>query len=185
MCKFFTETIDYLGHVICQRRFEVSPYTTDVIRGLRALTKLTELRSFWGLCNVFILFVPNFSRLAAPLTQGLKNAQSATFEPLTEEELNYINALIEAWILLPILALLYNCGHIILDKDACTVQISCVLLQLKPDKPAKPVGYWPGSITDAECKYDTTQRKFFCDSMAATVVTNIPRRNAMYYPDGL
>lgn len=42
-CKFFTEIIDYVGHIICLRRLEVSSHTTDTIRGLIAPTNLTEL----------------------------------------------------------------------------------------------------------------------------------------------
>lgn len=41
-CKFFTDTIDYLRHVIRPRRFETSFPTTNAIRGLKTLTNLTE-----------------------------------------------------------------------------------------------------------------------------------------------
>lgn len=58
-CKFFTETVDYLGNVIRQRRFENSSHTTDAIRRLNASTNLTELRSFLGLCIIIRQLVPN------------------------------------------------------------------------------------------------------------------------------
>lgn len=51
-CRFFTDTIDYLSHVIRPRRSEIASHTTDAIRGLQTPTSPTELRSFLGLCNV-------------------------------------------------------------------------------------------------------------------------------------
>lgn len=144
-CKFFTETINYLGHVIRPRRLDISSHTTDAIRGLKALTSLTELRSFLGLCNVFRRFVPNFARLAAPLHQRLKKDQPATFGSLNEEELNSMNSLKNALISPPVLALPNNSGHLTLDTDACNVQVGCVLLQQQPDDTTKPIGYWSRS----------------------------------------
>lgn len=34
-CRFFTETTEYLGHIIRQRRFEIASRTTDAVRGLK------------------------------------------------------------------------------------------------------------------------------------------------------
>lgn len=45
-CKFFTDTIDYLGHVIRPRRLEIASHKTDTIRGFQPPTLITELRSF-------------------------------------------------------------------------------------------------------------------------------------------
>lgn len=52
-CEFFTNRIDCLGNVIRQRRLEVSTRTINAVGGLEHPTKLTELRSFFGLCIVF------------------------------------------------------------------------------------------------------------------------------------
>lgn len=52
-CRFFTENIYHLGYLILRERLEIAPHTADATRGLQALTNLTELRLFLGLCNVF------------------------------------------------------------------------------------------------------------------------------------
>lgn len=46
------------------------------------------------------------------------------------------------------------------DKDACDIQIGCVLLQKQQDEMTRPSGYWSHSLTSAECVYDTTQREY-------------------------
>lgn len=45
-CEFFTNSIDFLGHVIRPGQLEVSSHTVDVIRDLKPPTNFTELRSF-------------------------------------------------------------------------------------------------------------------------------------------
>lgn len=48
-------------------------------------------------------------------------------------------------------------SHVIVDTDACDVQIGWVLLQQQPDGIAKFIGYWSRSFTNAKRKCDTTQ----------------------------
>lgn len=40
-CNFFTETIDYLGHVIRLRRLEIATHTTAAIKKLKLPTNIT------------------------------------------------------------------------------------------------------------------------------------------------
>lgn len=48
-CNFFTDTIDYLGHVICSRRLELGAQTTVTIHDFKPPSSLNKLRSFLGL----------------------------------------------------------------------------------------------------------------------------------------
>lgn len=52
-CRFFAKNIDYLEHVIRQRRLEITSHTTDAIRKLQLPTFLTKIGFFHGVCNVF------------------------------------------------------------------------------------------------------------------------------------
>lgn len=149
-CKFFTETINYLDHVICLRRLDVASPATDAIRGSKELTTLAELRFFLGLCNVFRRSIPNFVRLAAALIQRLKKGLQATFGPLSEEKLKPMNSLKEALISSSVLGLPNDSRNVTLDTDPRSVQFGCVLLQQQPDMTTKPVVYWSKLFTDAE-----------------------------------
>lgn len=51
--KLFTDNIDYLAHLIRQKRFELASHTTYVIHGLQPPTNLRKLQSDLGLCSVF------------------------------------------------------------------------------------------------------------------------------------
>lgn len=63
-----------------------------------------------------------------------------------------------AQISFPVLALSNSGGHKTLDKDACNVQIDCVVLQKQPGKTTNPIGYWSHFLTDIKQRYDRTQR---------------------------
>lgn len=52
-CRFFFKAIDYLVHVIRPQSLEAASHTTDVIEQLNEPCNATELRSFFGLSNVF------------------------------------------------------------------------------------------------------------------------------------
>lgn len=78
-CKFFTDTIDNFGRIMCPRQSKFASHTTSVIRGLKALTSFTKLQSFLGLCNEFHRVVPSFVQLVAPLSRRFRKDQPAIF----------------------------------------------------------------------------------------------------------
>ena len=71
-CKFFSASVDYLGHIITPGKLHAAVINTDAVKGFKEPTTQTGLKSFLGLCNVYRRFVPNFARTAAPLQQLLR-----------------------------------------------------------------------------------------------------------------
>lgn len=52
-CSFFTNIIDYLGHVVRSRRLVHTSCTAGAIRNLKPPSSVTEMRSFLELYNFF------------------------------------------------------------------------------------------------------------------------------------
>lgn len=92
-CNFFTGTTDYFDHVTCSWRLEIATHRTDSIKGLKPLTNITKLCSFFGLCNVFRRLVHSFARMAAPLSNKLKKDWPKHFGALIAEEPHELNKL--------------------------------------------------------------------------------------------
>lgn len=158
-CKFITDTIDYLNHVIRQQRLETASNTTNAIRGLQLPTLLADLRPFFDLCNKFRRFVANFVRLAAALNNRLQKDQPATFGTLNDEEISALDALKNALALLPVLTLPNFTNHRTLDTEACAARVGCVLLQKKFDDTIRPLNYWSRTLYYAQRCYNTTQKE--------------------------
>ena len=71
-CTFFSDSVEYLGHVIKPGKLEIDGANTKSLRDAKPPTTKTELRSFLGLCNVYRRFIKNFSMTAHPLNELLK-----------------------------------------------------------------------------------------------------------------
>lgn len=71
ICPFFTNRIDYLRHIMGTSWQKIANHDADTIRELEAQITVIQLQFFWGLCKVFIRFVPNFVKVASPLSTHL------------------------------------------------------------------------------------------------------------------
>ena len=66
-CEFALPSVQYLGHIINAQGLHPSPKKVEAVRSARQPTNLTELKSFLGLINYYINFVPNLSSLLSPI----------------------------------------------------------------------------------------------------------------------
>jgi len=82
-CRFFSTTVEYLGHEIKQGRRGVMDAHTRGLREAHFPTTCTQVRSFLGMCNVIRRFVPNFARMAAPLTDIMGSTAPVLVPPAT------------------------------------------------------------------------------------------------------
>jgi site-specific DNA-cytosine methylase len=67
-CAFFGERVPYLGHMVVPGGLEVQEAKVRAILEVPAPVDVARLRSFLGLANYYRRFVPNYSRVAKPLT---------------------------------------------------------------------------------------------------------------------
>ena len=71
-CHFLVTEGIVLGHVISKRGIEVGKAKVSTVEKLPPPTDLTILRSFRGHANFYRRFVKDYSRIAKPLTELLK-----------------------------------------------------------------------------------------------------------------
>ena len=74
-CAFVRPSITFLGFIVSAEGIAVDPGKTAAIRDWPVPKSPFEVRSFHGLAQFYHRFVRNFSSLAAPLTDLLKNSQ--------------------------------------------------------------------------------------------------------------
>ncbi len=157
-CKFFTSTVEYLGHIIKPGRLEIDQANTKSLVEALPPTNKSELRSFLGLANVYRRFVDKFAMVASPLNELLKKNNPDTFT-LSEEHTESFRKLIDAITSPQVLALPQPGLPYSLDTDASAYGLGCALFQTHEDGERKPIGFWSRSLVPAEKNYSPTERE--------------------------
>ncbi len=71
-CKFFQESVEYLGHVIYLGGLGVQQAKVEAIARILRPTDVSKVRAFMGLTNYYRKYVKGFSAMAKPLNMLLK-----------------------------------------------------------------------------------------------------------------
>jgi len=95
-CRFFRTTVEYLGHEITPGRLGVLQEHTKALRGAAFPTTRTQVGSFIAMCSEFRRFVPNFARVATPLTDLMGSTASFTVPSPTPEQLFVLQAFLRS-----------------------------------------------------------------------------------------
>ena len=150
-CVFAQRSIDCLGHRVTHDAVSALEDKTEGIRSWPEPETVTELRQFLGLCGLYRMFVPNYSEIAAPLTDLLRKGTDFKWEkPQREafrklkEELSSPRTLAEADTKQPF----------VLTSDASEIGCGVVL-----ENGGKPVAFASKRWTPAEAKKSVTERE--------------------------
>ena len=73
-CRFLQESVDYLGYIVGHGQVKADPKRLEAISTWPVPKTVTELRSFLGMTNTLLRFVPMYAVHAAPLTDLLKGS---------------------------------------------------------------------------------------------------------------
>ena len=60
--------LNYLGHIISNEGISVDREKVSVVKNLKPPENIREVRSFLGMTSYYRKYVPNFSKIAKPLT---------------------------------------------------------------------------------------------------------------------
>jgi hypothetical protein len=77
-CDFWLKEIKFLGHTISEGGIAVDPDKVQEVMNWKPPTTVRQIRSFLGLVGYYRQFIPDFSRIAKPMTELLK--KGAKFE---------------------------------------------------------------------------------------------------------
>lgn len=79
-CNVIQSSLDYLGHVVHPEQLAVASKTVDAVEGISPPMDMTEPRPFFGLCNVYGRFVPNFELIVLPSKRTSRKGELAKSE---------------------------------------------------------------------------------------------------------
>ena len=154
-CAFFQSSVEYLGHVVSAQGLQVDPAKVQAVQDWKIPTNVTEVRSFLGLAGYYRRFIPQFARIAAPLTNLTRKNIPFTWS-LREGEA--FTALKEVLQHAPVLQLADPSKDYIVTADASDFAIGAVLSQIWEDG-EHPIAYESRKLNAAEMNYPTHERE--------------------------
>jgi len=66
------KTVPFLGHILSEEGIAVDPSKVQEVMDWKAPTSVSEVRSFLGLAEYYRRFIPDFSKIAKPMTSLLQ-----------------------------------------------------------------------------------------------------------------
>ena len=76
-CEFWLKTVPFLGHVLSENGISVDPSKVQEVMDWKAPSTVHEVRSFLGLAGYYRRFIPDFSKIAKPMTSLLQRTISS------------------------------------------------------------------------------------------------------------
>ena len=71
-CKFWLESVTFLGHIVSRDGIQVDPQKIEVILAWKPPKNVREIRSFLGIAGYYRRFVKGFSVITTPMTRLLQ-----------------------------------------------------------------------------------------------------------------
>jgi hypothetical protein len=125
-CEFWLKEIKFLGHTISQDGVSVDLEKVQEVMDWKPPTTVRQIQSFLGLAGYYWRFIPDFSRIAKPMTELLKKGVKYEWSQKCEDA---FNALRQHLTIAPVLAQPDNTKPFEVYCDASGTRLGCVLMQ--------------------------------------------------------
>jgi hypothetical protein len=125
-CEFWSKEIKLLGHTISQDGISVDPEKVQEVMDWKPPTTVRQIRSFLGLAGYYRRFIPNFSRIAKPMTELLKKGVKYDWSQKCEDAFHTLRQHLTT---APVLAQPDNTKPFGVYCDASGTGFGCVLMQ--------------------------------------------------------
>jgi hypothetical protein len=125
-CEFWLREIKFLGHTISQDGVSVDPEKVQEVMNWKPPTTVRQIRSFLGLAGYYRRFIPDFSRIAKPMTELLKKGVKYEWRQKCEDAFHTLRQHLTT---APVLAQPDNTKPFEVYCDAFGTGLGCVLMQ--------------------------------------------------------
>jgi hypothetical protein len=125
-CEFWLDSIKFLGHTISSEGISVDPSKVQEVMDWKPPKSVHQIRSFLGLARYYRRFVPDFSRIAKPMTELLKEGVKFVWDEKCENAFQTLKQYLTS---APVLAQPDNSKPYEVYCDASGTGLRCVLMQ--------------------------------------------------------
>jgi hypothetical protein len=125
-CDFWLKEIKFLGHTVSQEGIAVDPDKVQEVMDWKPPTTVRQIRSFLGLAGYYRRFIPDFSRIAKPMTELLKKGVKFEWSQKCKDAFHTLRQHLTT---APVLAQPDNAKPFDVYCDASGTGLGCVLMQ--------------------------------------------------------
>jgi hypothetical protein len=125
-CEFRLDSVKFLGLTISNEGISVDPSKVQEVMHWKPPKSVHQIRSFLGLAGYYRRFVPDFSRIAKPMTELLKKGVRFAWDEKCENAFQTLKQYLTS---APVLAQPDNSKPYEVYCDASGTGLGCVLMQ--------------------------------------------------------
>jgi hypothetical protein len=125
-CEFWLTTVKFLGHTISSDGISVDPSKVQEVMDWKPPTSVHQIRSFLGLAGYYRRFIPDFSKIAKPMTDLLKKGVKFQWTDRCQSAFQQLRQLLTS---APVLAQPDHSKSFDVYCDASGTGLGCVLMQ--------------------------------------------------------
>jgi hypothetical protein len=93
-CEFWIKEVPFLGHVVSPEGIVVHPSKVKEVLDWKPPTSVSEVRSFLRLASYYRWFIPNFSKIAKPITELFKKGNKYIWSDACDEAFKNLKKLL-------------------------------------------------------------------------------------------
>ena len=157
-CQFGMAQCIYLGHVVGSGVMEPDPAKVDSVASFPIPQTKKQVRTFLGLVGYYRKFVPNFSTIAAPLTDLTRKAlpNRVSWSTCCDAAFKELKMLLSSS---PILLSPDFERPFVVQTDASDCGVAAVLSQLDGKDDEHPVAFFSRKLLPREQRYSTIEKE--------------------------
>jgi hypothetical protein len=125
-CEFWLKSVRFLVHTISQDGISVDPSKVQEVMDWKPPESVHQIRSFLGLAGYYRRFIPDFSRIAKPMTELLKKGVNYVWSEACEQAFHTLRQHLTS---APVLVQPDNSKPFEVFCDASGTGLGCVLMQ--------------------------------------------------------
>ena len=157
-CEIAKKEVEFLGHIVNGREVKILPERIDAIKKLKPPKTRRQLRGFLGMVGFARQFLPNFAKLARPLTKLLSKDKAFKWG---EEQQKAFEKTKELVTKAPILTHFQPHRRVVVQTDASETALGAVLLVELKDGKLHPVEFISKAFNEREEKWATPEKEAF------------------------
>jgi hypothetical protein len=146
-CEFWLKEVPFLGHILSENGVSVDPSKVQEVMNWKAPTTVPEIRSFLGLAGYYRRFIPDFSKIAKPMTSLLQKDHKFVWTEECEAAFHTLRKLLTT---APVLAQPDIEKPFDVFCDASKTGLGCVLMQER-----RVIAYASRQLRKHEVNYPT------------------------------